>query len=247
MALKNQLRNHVDIIEHLRSAPEEQALATVRRLRSTSNVSEVLDSIKHTMSSKRPSESRAAHAASPPTDGNIEFELNLSYNIVYPALTPLDVTSINMETLIRYPSRQSPSLTPVTALSEVVNATRIVENAEVDPQLLLPERSYPLRETRGLLTRFVTREPRSLRYCDARLNELDISFWTRVPISNELAATAISAYLETDHPVSGFFDVDLFLTDLIDHRLRYCSSFLVNSFLSLVCVSLKSQGPKTLS
>jgi hypothetical protein len=236
MALKNQLRSHVDIIEHLRSAPEEQALATIRRLRSTNNVAEVLDSLRTNFPSTRPSEFQTGRAVSPPTGSNLEFELTVSYNIVYPALTPLNINSIDLETLIGYPSRQSPSLTPITSMSEVVSSTRLIELAAVDPLLLLPDRSHPSQNLQTSTTSFVPRAP---KYCDARLHDLNISFWTRVPISDELAANAISTYLETDHPITGFFDVDLFLTDLVDHRLRYCSSFLVSSFLSLVCVSLK--------
>jgi hypothetical protein len=44
---------------------------------------------------------------------------------------------------------------------------------------------------------------------------LDITFWTTVPVTSETAAKAISLYLETDHPLLGTFDPDLFVADLI--------------------------------
>ncbi|KAI3573878.1 hypothetical protein IWW34DRAFT_129796 [Fusarium oxysporum f. sp. albedinis] len=43
----------------------------------------------------------------------------------------------------------------------------------------------------------------TLRPCDERLEELNMSFWTSVSISNGMAAQIISLYLETDHPLLG--------------------------------------------
>ncbi|KAK4082759.1 uncharacterized protein Triagg1_1649 [Trichoderma aggressivum f. europaeum] len=57
-----------------------------------------------------------------------------------------------------------------------------------------------------------TESPISL--CDSRLFQINISHWTNVPVSNETAARAISLYLETDHPLLGYFDPNLFVSDL---------------------------------
>ncbi|OAQ87559.1 nitrate assimilation regulatory protein nirA [Purpureocillium lilacinum] len=73
------------------------------------------------------------------------------------------------------------------------------------------------------------------KYCDPRLSRLRIGFWTRVAISNDLAAALISFYLENDHPIMGMFDADLFLDDLVEHRLTYCSAMLVTAVLYLSC------------
>ena len=74
-------------------------------------------------------------------------------------------------------------------------------------------------------------------YCDERLAILDMSMWTIIPIPNDLAAAAISLYLETDHPLLGFFDADVFLEDLLAGRSRYCSTLLVSSVLFWALVS----------
>ncbi|KAJ4988162.1 C6 transcription factor [Stagonosporopsis vannaccii] len=74
-------------------------------------------------------------------------------------------------------------------------------------------------------------------FCDPRLEDLSIGYWTRIPIDNDLAARAISHFLTTDHPVLGFFDPDLFLQDLVDQSLTFCSSFLFHSVMSLACQS----------
>jgi hypothetical protein len=80
-------------------------------------------------------------------------------------------------------------------------------------------------------------------YCDPRLELLTVSYWTRIPIDNALAARTISHFLQTDHPVLGFFDADLFLRDLVGQGLSFCSSFLFHSVMSLACVRLPAFLP----
>ena len=83
-------------------------------------------------------------------------------------------------------------------------------------------------------------DPKSLSkpevYYDSRLSLLDIGFWSNIQITNELAVTLLSLYLETDHLTLGFFDLELFLIDLVENRTRYCSRLLVSSILSWSCV-----------
>lgn len=73
-------------------------------------------------------------------------------------------------------------------------------------------------------------------YCDSRLEHLSVRYWTRIPIDDGLAARVISHYLEVDHPMLGFFDANLFLRDLVEQGLNFCSSFLFSSVMSLACV-----------
>jgi hypothetical protein len=89
-------------------------------------------------------------------------------------------------------------------------------------------------------------EPKQL--CDSRLRNLRISRWTDVEIDDALAARCISLYLETDHPLLGYFDSDLFISDLApaqqgarDDRQRayqHCSPLLVNALLYWACVRM---------
>ncbi|KAH7173245.1 uncharacterized protein B0J16DRAFT_310981 [Fusarium flagelliforme] len=72
-------------------------------------------------------------------------------------------------------------------------------------------------------------------YCDNRLKNLRMEYWTGVPITNEYAAAVISFYLQTDHSFVGLFDADLFLTDLTEKRNVFCSPFLVTSLMYLAC------------
>jgi hypothetical protein len=75
--------------------------------------------------------------------------------------------------------------------------------------------------------------------CDPRLENLDIRLWTTVPTTNTTAARCISLYLETDHPLLGHFDPELFVSDLVSGRKEYCSSLLVNALLYWACVRLR--------
>jgi len=73
-------------------------------------------------------------------------------------------------------------------------------------------------------------------YCDDRLHSLQISLWTDIPISNDLAARVLSLYLATDHPLLGLFDPQLFIADLISGGQTFCSRFLVHAVLYWGCV-----------
>ncbi|KAL1584791.1 hypothetical protein WHR41_06595 [Cladosporium halotolerans] len=68
--------------------------------------------------------------------------------------------------------------------------------------------------------------------CDPRLQKLDISYWTDVPISSGYAAAVISHYLQTEHPSMALFDPGLFVGDLVGKRERFCSRLLVNAVLA---------------
>jgi hypothetical protein len=83
-----------------------------------------------------------------------------------------------------------------------------------------------------------TGQPELVMLCDSRLLDIHLEDWTKVPISNDLAAKIISRFLQTDHPIVGAFDEDLILTDLVERQGRHCSSFLVNSIMYFACVGI---------
>jgi hypothetical protein len=63
-----------------------------------------------------------------------------------------------------------------------------------------------------------------------------MSRWTAVRIEDSDARGLMAHYLETDHPILGLFDADLFLDDLSTYSYIFCSEFLVNSLLFWSCV-----------
>ncbi|KAG6032767.1 hypothetical protein E4U41_007141 [Claviceps citrina] len=81
--------------------------------------------------------------------------------------------------------------------------------------------------------------------CDARLARLNIRYWTKIDISDDLAARCISLYLKTDHPLLGHFDPELFVSHLISKEHEYCSSLLVHSMLYWACQMYSAIDPQT--
>ena len=83
------------------------------------------------------------------------------------------------------------------------------------------------------------------RLFDPRLAALNISFWTMVTISDYDAANIISQFLYQDLPIFAVLKPHLLVASLVEKRLDFCSSFLVNSLLALGSVSfglIPSQG-----
>jgi hypothetical protein len=76
----------------------------------------------------------------------------------------------------------------------------------------------------------------SRAYCDPRLYQVHFRDWTGVHIKDSLAAGAVSYYLETDYPIHGLFDADLFLHDFASGEKHFCSAMLVNAILGWSCV-----------
>jgi hypothetical protein len=71
---------------------------------------------------------------------------------------------------------------------------------------------------------------------DLRLRKVHFSRWTTVPIEDSDARRLMAHYLETDHPILGLFDAELFLDGLSTYSHTFCSDFLVNSVLFWSCV-----------
>jgi hypothetical protein len=71
---------------------------------------------------------------------------------------------------------------------------------------------------------------------DPRLANAKVSRWTTVQIGDADARRLIGHFLETDHPIIGFFDADLFLEDLSTYSHDFCSEFLVTCILFWSCV-----------
>ncbi|KAF4508846.1 hypothetical protein G6O67_005177 [Ophiocordyceps sinensis] len=76
-------------------------------------------------------------------------------------------------------------------------------------------------------------------------NELNINRWTNVNIDNYMAAKCISLYLETDHPLLGHFDPELFVSHLTAGQGEFCSSLLVNALLYWACQMYSGIDPET--
>jgi hypothetical protein len=232
-SLQNDLKDHTEILEHLCSLPEPEALTILRHLR-TSNASMVLSSVRGSSQTRTPKSNMSpSRGVLPPTKFGIEFELTTLHKSVYPALVSLDIDSVDIDGVTSSNPGRSPSSVPSKPYFSIDSP--IGSGEFVSPNLTIADPS-PLRGTRLRSISALVGPIQDHLYCDSRLNSLKIDYWTRIPISDELAARVISHYLETYHPIFGCFDADLFLTDLVSRNLDYCSPFLLSALMSFACV-----------
>lgn len=258
-SVQQQLRDRDELFEALRNLPEEEAADIFQRLRSGSDLSGFLSATGGRMHTRQqPSTMKAARAVSPPVSSDVEFELMVLHQPAYPKLEPLDLSFLG--SFFKSPGTKAAGqgnsarssdgvstlqidrgmVSPVTSLSPASQASFGVK--EEPPMLSTLIGSLRQRQLTRTGQAAKTRLSSSL--CDERLRHLQLEYWSRVPMSNEYAAIVISSWLETDHAFLGLFDADLFLEDLINRRLRFCSSFLVSSLLCLACVSQYWAGPR---
>ncbi|PWI64680.1 hypothetical protein PCL_08689 [Purpureocillium lilacinum] len=206
----------MELLDILKTTPESKAVAILQMMRlSTAEPASLLLSLNEaTFNDALPRQVLAW----PPTQGSVEFELMIRHAFAYPALTPLDSAAVGMSSLLSSGLANSVA-SALSSSSAVASSSTSGTKPQTTTAALSPQ-SDPAAST---------------VYCDSRLALLDISCWTALAITNELAAALLSLYLETDHPTLGFFDADLFLTDLIERRVRYCSPLLVSAVLSWAC------------
>lgn len=182
---------------------------------------------------QQPSAVKTARAIIPPGPSELEFELMTRHRMAYQTFHPVDFGSISPELLpgfIGHPQSNTPEV--------MLSHDRLdMDSAEDDP---LSRRSSIATNGSDPLV-----GPQHAKFCDERLQKLQIDYWTTVPINDDVAAGAISHYLEVDHPIYGFFDADLFLDDLVAHKLQFCSAFLVNALLCYACVCSPSFSPRS--
>ncbi|CAG7559863.1 unnamed protein product [Fusarium equiseti] len=207
-----------EVINLLRLLPLDKATRMLQQLRDNPDLPTAISSVqRNTSLAMRPSDLRLARAVAPPTGSAAEFELTAQFSTAYPRLPPPPDIQI-LRGLLRQNENSG-----ITALSKV-------------PELL-PSAAQGSSQTPTSLA--------SEQYCDSRLECLNIGYWSKVPVSDEVAASLISFYIETDHNILGLFDADLFLQDLVECRQRFCSSFLVSALLSYACQSYTAIKPQT--
>ncbi|KAI8673520.1 Zn(2)-C6 fungal-type domain-containing protein [Fusarium keratoplasticum] len=218
-----------DLVARLRSLPYDQALELFQHLRegqgsSSSAAGESSTPAGSQGSSIPPSipDTFILRSCMPGTPNSLEFELAIRHPIAYPTLYPIPIASLPPERMIR-PTRaiQSPSTSPSA------------ESGDSPQQDIIP----PTPSSSA------AQSPTTLLIHDG-LKQLDITYWTDVPISNELAGRVISLYLEIDYPVLPLFHADLFVQDLVQRRGYFCSRFLVSALLSWACQAYTALKPE---
>lgn len=152
---------------------------------------------------------------------------NLSEQAAARAILPAVYSDGELELLVRHPKAYYALELPVVTHDTVSDLFLGGESSQ----------SYTSQLEQIQSTKKPSNHP---KYCDARLEELNIDFWTSVPIKNEDAASAISLYIETHHPVWCFFDASQFISDLVECNLdkkSTCSPLMVSALMAFALVS----------
>ncbi|KAI9691621.1 MAG: hypothetical protein M1822_007692 [Bathelium mastoideum] len=253
MALKrtyDDVKQNSDVLEELvhqmKHMPDETAQLMLKRLRTGADLKLVLRSIKNDAvpPATHLSEQTTARAILPSVHSEREMELMVRHPNAYPLLHPLGSE----------PRSFSPLLSPTAdwQASQMQHSNILhAMHRSLSPLSISPSAIMTSAGTDTDIEAMDTSESRSSfgpdlspDYCDPRLARLQIRFWTSVPIANEYAASVISLYLETNHPILGLFDADLFINDLVDCKFGYCSAFLVSSLLAFASQSYAQKEPE---
>lgn len=233
MALKRENQSYKELVSRLASMTQEEFLKAVKELKFASDPNAALRSI--TPPSPQPRDYL------PQLHSNVEFELMRNHPTAYP--------------LVRKAARLRTPDSADFRQSKMPRISELSDSASSSPEpSVIPSNIFTTGGAAGVSFDESTpfQSPTSSKVVvpsgptlppvrpDPRLNSLDISFWTAVPIPNDVAANVISLYLETDHAILGLFDADLFIHDLTHYEFRYCSPLLVSALLSFACVRLIS-------
>ncbi|KAF5628904.1 conidial development fluffy [Fusarium sp. NRRL 52700] len=170
--------------------------------------------------------------------GSVHTRMRLSNHRTAQAILPTTNSRIEFE---------------LTALHGIVYPTLVPIDISALGISPLEKPALPAAQTEISMSKISSANPvvlSSIRFrplCDSRLEEIDISYWTKVPISNETAAAMISLFLETDQTIVGFVDADLFVESLVDRKPQFCSTFLVSAILYVACHAYTASDLKSVT
>jgi hypothetical protein len=237
LELQKGSKNLFDVLELLRTAPEDHVAAILESLRSSDSVSQFLQSVDPRMvTTSWLLNPLAVSFTGTSVSLRIELDLNMRYSSAFPSLETLKVTDMDLDllaankrnlALLNSQATLSSSLYSQTNFSSrsFTTTTTTTTAAETTPESF----STP-RDTIGDATQHLYQ----------RLEHVKIWQWTSVPIPDTLAVKAISFYLINEHPLVAFLEADLFVRDLVSGTGRFCSPLLVSSLLAWSCVSYRS-------
>ncbi|KAK2017738.1 hypothetical protein LZ32DRAFT_445225 [Colletotrichum eremochloae] len=239
MALKRENKMLRDMLTQLTAMPEDVAHETLQKLKFAADPFASLRSV-------RPSGPKDPREVLPHVHSNIEFELTRRHPSAYPQTRRL--SRIKMSESMGPRPAKVPRIAHLAGegLPVLGDSNHLIttETAEHSPSVASKSYPWPYNTAFFVPPTGPLPPPPPPIHRDPRLKNLNIGFWTMVPITDQAAADVISLYLETDHPILGLFDADLFLNDLIGGQLRYCSALLVNALLAFACQAYSAKQPE---
>lgn len=202
----------MEILELLKSLPEERAFMLLGVLRARGDAGSVLSILKEgSADGDQTFHSPDTNSeGSMPSQNLLELELMAHYPKAYPLLPPIKASLLAKSNLLRSTYRP-------------VDRERNQSSLPVDADST--DRRFQLPISPGQV----------VPYCDKRLHFLQVDFWTDVDVTNDFAARVISLYITTDLPVLGLFSPRLLIDDLVNQQSTFCSRFLFHSLMYLGC------------
>ncbi|KAI2613314.1 hypothetical protein GGR54DRAFT_616158 [Hypoxylon sp. NC1633] len=201
----------MEVLELLKSLPEEHALTLLGELREKGDATTVLSAFKERGGDGGRVSPELIDPGPSKARNHLESELMVNNSEAYPSLRPINAFVLAKSNLLR----------PVQRIPVEAGGSDFLAPIEIDSV----GRRFQLPLSPG----------QEVSYCDEQLRDLQVSFWTDVDITDEFAARVISLYITTDHPILGVFSPDLFIADLVNKRNKYCSRFLFHSLMYLGC------------
>ncbi|KAH7128719.1 hypothetical protein B0J11DRAFT_525585 [Dendryphion nanum] len=235
--LEQQVKGFNDLYKLLQQSSERVANEACQQIRQGMPLESLSAFTRQLLSRRSPSPNRTNRSILPPTNTPVEFQLVALHPNAYPALSPLDVGSLDLRLL---------GITPLTSFRHHNPASPPGRRIK-DPILYRdrqPPWGSPSARDHDALT---SANPLSSEYIDPRLNHIRICRWTHVAITDDLASRVVSLYLLNDTSWWAYFDIDLFLEDLANGKTRFCSQLLVNSILAWACQAYAYFEPTTFS
>ncbi|KAI1094430.1 hypothetical protein F5B19DRAFT_57441 [Rostrohypoxylon terebratum] len=264
-SLRRSTEDMLQIFDLLESAPDAVSLDILRRLKSTrhlpegvNDASDVLAAVKKDFEDEpafpvKLSNRQLMAGLIPETQSTPEYELMMRCPTTYTMLIPVEVAFINLADLLRpvvleLPRASSVYVSPTLNIADSAGLGGIPSSSNAPSSS--KESTFQGRMTvcsleagnQGIEGSEALQSMHAL--IDDRLKAVNFQKWTRVPITNELAATLVSLYLEIDHPWCTLFDADLFLNDCIEGKTHFCSSLLINALLGWACQSYSNLKPE---
>ncbi|KAG7419181.1 hypothetical protein Forpe1208_v003555 [Fusarium oxysporum f. sp. rapae] len=205
----------------MKSAPESQALAILRILRCNNEPETILPIIQASRSSRHCSSTQEWLSLSTSRLG-LECELISSNPVSFPPLQRFESNILKTVGNLATDDGEASQSSSVVGVS-------VASDSEANPFCPHSPPNSPIS---------------TFHLCDERLEDLNITFWTSVSIPNDLAARIISLYLETDHPLLGAFDPNLFIDGLVNYHLSHCSKLLVSALMYWGCQMYSASAPE---
>ncbi|KAH8197843.1 hypothetical protein TruAng_007990 [Truncatella angustata] len=213
--LRNTTHGLNRILNYLRDAPEDAATAVFMNLRSGkasfTHLATSLESNASFIDSRFLLNSGGCQKET--ASLSFRLELNGYYPNAFPALAPLEIADLDLQLL----DVNSTTTIDTTSRKRRYSSRNRPAATPTTPNQVLPIQPLTSRDTIVI---------------DGRLDHIDFQRWTSVDITNVLAASAISFYLENEHPILAVFNADLVIDDLVRGSGSFCSPLLLSSILA---------------